>query len=393
MDPNGSKKRLKRAKVGAKMLIRKNISLDDKYLKKLQPLLDMKDGNLSAAIRDTITLADTALKYHDSVEEAVRYLKASKNPQEQKNISPNEENKVINRTTLEWLFRHTRGRLADEELVNELINPFEIEDLKGLEAYLNRTSEKNKWDVRVSISCKESQNPASVQILFSNATPNSREFFTQLVALFLAKWKRLDVDHVFRRANSTQVSFKKNLSASPQEIMPGIRKHFGYLDIVCREIDDNPEFWTQLMYTYNVERSNLVTLHRSQFETFAAGKAPNPTKIVERLGKQAVSEMELADLLILFKRMYLVTQLVKNIELSLEPGKESATIFHDFRNEKVISNLVAYFSQIFIENRVEFMVSSSTSMIVFKFNEKAKDKSMEYSEFSEPENPKLQGSS
>ena len=119
----------------------------------------------------------------------------------------------------------------------------------------------------------------------------------------------------------------------------------------------------------------------------------NPTKIVERLGKQAVSEMELADLLILFKRMYLVTQLVKNIELSLEPGKESATIFHDFRNEKVISNLVAYFSQIFIENRVEFMVSSSTSMIVFKFNEKAKDKSMEYSEFSEPENPKLQGSS
>ena len=29
------------------MLIRKNISLDDKYLKKLQPFLDANDGNLS----------------------------------------------------------------------------------------------------------------------------------------------------------------------------------------------------------------------------------------------------------------------------------------------------------------------------------------------------------
>ena len=44
------------------MLIRKNISLDDKYLKKLQPFLDANDGNLSAAVRDTIEIADTDLQ-------------------------------------------------------------------------------------------------------------------------------------------------------------------------------------------------------------------------------------------------------------------------------------------------------------------------------------------
>jgi len=65
------------------MLIRKNISLDDKYLKKLQPLLDANDGNLSAAVRDTIEVADTALTYHKSIDEAVRFFK-SKNPRKTK---------------------------------------------------------------------------------------------------------------------------------------------------------------------------------------------------------------------------------------------------------------------------------------------------------------------
>lgn len=371
------------------MLVRKNISLDNKYLKKLQPLLDINDGNLSAAIRDTIVLTDTALKYYSSVDEAIKFLKESAVSPEDKAFIPDEEYELINKTILEWLFRHTRGRIADEELVNELINPFEVHDMKELEGHLNEISKKNHWDVRISISCEDIHNPESAQILFSNAAPNSRAFFIQLVALFLANWKRLDVENVFRKANSTQVSFKKNLSVPSHELMPGIRKHFGYLDIVCREIDDNPDFWTQLMYTYNVERYNLVTLHRSQFEVFATGVAPNPAKIVERLSKQSISEMELKDLLIVVKRMYLVTQLVKNIELSLEPGKESATIIHDFRNERVISNLVDYFSHIFIENGAKFTVFSYASMIVFRFNKEEPERGSDYYDLSEIEDPEF----
>lgn len=354
--------------LGGNMLIRKNISLDDKYLKKLQPLLDANDGNLSAAIRDTIAITDTALTYHNSVEEAIKFLKEAPSKEGINDTIQNGENIVINKTMLEWLFRYTKGRLVDEELVNELINPFEVHDMKELEEYLNRVARSFQWTIRTSIKCEDIHNPASALVLFSNATLNSREFFAQLVANFLAKWKQLDVEHIFRRANSTQISFKKNLSVSPSETMPGIRKHFGYLDIVCKELDDNTEFWTQLMYTYNVERYNLVTLHRSQFETFATGEAPNPTKILERLCKQSVNEMSLPDLLVAFKRMYLATQLVKNIELCLEPGKESVTIFHDFKNEKVISNLREYFSSIFKENGALFEASSYASMIVFRFN-------------------------
>jgi hypothetical protein len=294
-------------------------------------------------------------------------LKENPAKEELSDTIKNGENTIINRTMLEWLFRYTKGRLTDEELVNELINPFEISDMKELEDHLNRVSKNYQWTIRTSIKCEDIHNPDSALLLLSNSTINSREFFAQLIAHFLARWKQLDVEHIFRRANSTQISFKKNLSISLNETMPGIRKHFGYLDIVCRELDDNTEFWTQLMYTYNVERYNLVTLHRSQFETFTAGEVPNPTKILERLCKQSVNEMDLPDLLMYFKKMYLATQLVKNIEISLEPGRESVTIFHDFKNEKVINTLVEYFSNVFREQGTPFETSSYSSMIVFKF--------------------------
>lgn len=349
------------------MLIRKNISLDDKYLRKLQPLLDANDGNLSAAVRDTIEIADTALTYHRSIDEAIKFLKETPAKEELSDTIKNGENIIINKTMLEWLFRYTKGRLTDEELVNELINPFEISDMKELEEYLNRVSRNYQWPIRTSIKCEDIHNPESALVLLSNATINNREFFAQLIAHFLARWKQLDVEHIFRRANSTQISFKKNLSVSLNETMPGIRKHFGYLDVVCRELDDNTEFWTQLMYTYNVERYNLVTLHRNQFEAFVAGDVPNPTKILERLCKQSVNEMSLPDLLVYFRKMYLATQLVKNIELCLEPGKESVTVFHDFKSEKVIHSLIEYFSNIFRENGTPFVTSSYSSMIVFRF--------------------------
>ncbi|AKB26939.1 hypothetical protein MSSIT_0220 [Methanosarcina siciliae T4/M] len=371
------------------MLIRKNISLDDKYLKKLQPLLDANDGNLSAAVRDTIEIADTALTYHKSIDEAIKFLKETPAKEELNDTIKNGENTIINRTMLEWLFRYTKGRLTEEELVNELINPFEISDMKELEDYLNQISKNYQWTIRTSIKCEDIHNPDSALLLLSNSTINSREFFAQLIAHFLARWKQLDVEHIFRRANSTQISFKKNLSVSQNETMPGIRKHFGYLDIICRELDDNTEFWTQLMYTYNVERYNLVTLHRNQFETFAAGEVPNPTKILERLCKQSVNEMALPDLLMYFRKMYLATQLVKNIEIGLKPGNESVTIFHDFKNERVINNLVEYFSNIFMEQGTPFVTISYSSMIVFRFykeHEPADSSDLtEMEEFKEPD--------
>ena len=48
--------------------------------------------------------------------------------------------------------------------------------------------------------------------------------------------------------------------------------------------------------------------------------------------KAIEARMTLPDLLVNFRKMYLATQLVKNIEIFLEPGNESVTIFHGTRD-------------------------------------------------------------
>lgn len=356
------------------MLIRKNISLDDKYLKKLQPILDANNGNLSAAVRDTIEIADTALINYKNIDEAIKFLREAPAKEELKDTIQKGENIVINKTMLEWLLKCARGRLTDEELVNELINPFEIQDMKQLEDYLNKVSKSYQWTIRTLIKCEDVNNPETAMVIISNATVHSRDFFSQLVAHFLSRWKQLDVENVFRRSNSTQISFRKNTSISSKETMPGLWKYFGCFDILWRELDENTEFWTQLMYTYNTERFNLVTIHRSQFEVFANGEVPNPTKIFERMCKQSVGDMTIPELLVHFRKTYLATQLVKNIDISLDPGKESITIFHDFKDEKIVHNLVEYFSNIFRENGTPFETFSYSSIIEFRFSQKQEPK-------------------
>ena len=56
----------------------------------------------------------------------------------------------------------------------------------------------------------------------------------------------------------------------------------------------------------------------------------------------------------------------------MNPEHESLTIFHDFKDERVIHNLVEYFSNIFRENGTPFETSSYSSMIVFKFYPESK---------------------
>ena len=53
------------------MVVRKNISLEQTHLKKLDSLILKHKGNLSAAIRDAIDITDASLKRYGSVEDAI----------------------------------------------------------------------------------------------------------------------------------------------------------------------------------------------------------------------------------------------------------------------------------------------------------------------------------
>lgn len=347
------------------MLIRKNISLDEKYLKKLQPLLEKNEGNLSAAIRDTIDLTDTALKNHENIEKSMEILTTRKTTSTKlEELIESGENIIVNHLTLRWLLDNSKGRIIDDELVNELINPFAIQTMSELDEYLNNLSQDFEWKIEVSIFCMDQINPETATIVFSNGDSNLREFFAEHVALFVAQWKQLDIDDLYKRSKSIRIDFKR--TDQPEDIPPGIKKHFGNLDVVCKEIDQNPAFWSKLVTAYKAAGYNMVTIPKNQFEDFAAGEVADAVGIFEALTKKPIKEIPLPELLSLFKNVFPVLQIVDSVEIQTEPENESIKIHHNYRNEKAISKMIQYFSKIFEANGHEFEVNYSSSFITFE---------------------------
>ncbi|HJH31106.1 MAG TPA: hypothetical protein C5S50_02720 [Methanosarcinaceae archaeon] len=348
------------------MLIRKNISLDEQYLKKLQPLLDANDGNLSAAIRDTIELTDTALEYHETIEKSINILKAPAAPSSRfDELIENGEHIIINRTALKWLIKNSGGCLIENELVDELINPFSVQTIMELDTYLNNLSQKFGWGIETSLFCKDPLDPETARIVFSNGDLYLRDFFAEHVVLFIAKWKQLDIDNLYRRSKSIRIDFKK-ASVAPDKVAPGIKKHFGYLDLVHRELHNKPEFWNEIVNAYNITDYKILFIPKNQFKDIAAGKIPDGIGMFEAVTNQPIKEIPLSELLVLFKKFYSVSQIVNHIIIHLEPYHESVKIQHDYKDDKTISNLIQYFSNIFEANGHTFDVVRSNSLIIFK---------------------------
>ena len=125
-------------------MIRKNVSMEDEYLQKLQPFLEKNNGNLSAAIRDVIEFADAALQGHESVEDALEYFtqNSTKYPEIRNNLIESGECILVSQLSFRWLIENTDGILVDDELVSEIFNPYQIKNVPDLLEYLNIRSQK-----------------------------------------------------------------------------------------------------------------------------------------------------------------------------------------------------------------------------------------------------------
>ncbi|WP_410508341.1 hypothetical protein RSJ42_16495 [Methanosarcina hadiensis] len=130
-------------------MIRKNVSMEDEYLQKLQPFLDKNNGNLSAAIRDAIELADAALQGHESVDDALEYFTqdSTKYPEIRNSLIESGECILISQLSFRWLIENTDGILVNDELVSEIFNPYQIKSVSDLLEYLNARSQNMGWGI------------------------------------------------------------------------------------------------------------------------------------------------------------------------------------------------------------------------------------------------------
>lgn len=345
-------------------MIRKNVSMEDEYLQKLQPFLEKNNGNLSAAIRDVIEFADAALQGHESVEDALEYFtqNSTKYPEIRNNLIESGECILVSQLSFRWLIENTDGILVDDELVSEIFNPYQIKNVPDLLEYLNIRSQNMGWEVEAYSSIWEDNTEV---IVIENGDPSLRAYLAEAISIFIGRHLNLDVPFVHRKSNSIRIFLKEHRSYT--DVPAGIRKNFGTLDYTFKEIRSKPDFWNSLVERYRLQRYQRVNLNKDVFETFLSGGIPDVTNFIEASAGKPIREIPLYELLAICKRLITVTQLANDLERTVERGKISIKIRHQFSEETAIEKLTEFFSKLFKMAGCTFEIRSISNLIIIEF--------------------------
>lgn len=193
------------------MILRKNISLTEDYLKKLEPLMKKHNGNLSAVIREMIDLADAAFADPDSVKRLISGLKKEQN---------------LTSSTLIWALKNLAGRLPDEETVHNIIGS-EVSSISSLEKRLNEMGGEIYWDCSVKSSSDNDIKPNNVVFIITGKNIDLNTYMAAVIAVFASKKYHLGVTKV----KSVNNSIEMDMTAGEEEwSRKSITMHFGHLE-------------------------------------------------------------------------------------------------------------------------------------------------------------------
>lgn len=350
-------------------MIRKNVSLDEAHLLKLQPLLDKHGGNLSAAIREIIDLVSPGPESNGTPDEIAENLRQKESFSEtREQFIQSGECVMMSQQTMKWLVKSSAGKLMDEDVVHELLNPYLLTTVTELKEFLNRGSKSMGWKIEVSCSFKEEVEPESFTMDFIGGDRDFRELIVEVVCIFLARWMNFDVEAVHRKSNSMTIYLRSFVRHGLQEKAPGVSKHFGSKDVLYREIERKPDFWVTLADLYTKFNYQRVNLDKDFFEALVAGKLPDITKYFEIKAGRSLREIPLSELLPLFKYLVVASQLVSDVEIYSEKRKEYIKIRHDYSDESVVLKLIQMFSNLFESGLHKFSVSFVSKLIIFDFS-------------------------
>ncbi|MHC1756078.1 MAG: hypothetical protein AB9861_11730 [Methanosarcina sp.] len=366
-----------------RLIVRKNISIDQCYIDKLKPFLDKNNGNLSAAIRDSIETASQAINGKKSEKEEKDSSQAFKNAESRNKMVEDEEFLLVHHTMLEWFIRKTSGLLIEESTVYELINPYTIKKIPDFISYVNALNDRIGWKIKVDAECIGSPEPESVILTLSNGNPCFRGVIAHSLALYLAKQMKLDVQGLFSRSNVTKVYLKRFEFLNYEKVPKGLEEHFGPMEGTFKEIQRKPDFWKNLIKIYKQQNYQRLSMNKKVFEAFVSGNLPSVDDMAREFELFAGKPSEaftLAEHIMIFKEFYLIDSIGTEIEVCTDKGNEYVRLIHDYSDSRVCERITSYYSSIFKCIGHPFTIISSPHMIVFEFR-----KNVEISCISESE--------
>ncbi|MDO8724827.1 MAG: hypothetical protein Q7J35_02010 [Candidatus Methanoperedens sp.] len=340
------------------MIVRKNITLENIHLKKLEPLIIKHEGNLSAAIRDSIDMTDAALLQYGTIEKAIKSITT-----ETKKLTGREQsiesgkNVLIASPVFQWMLNWTKGIPLDHEILDELLDPLKIKTTSELDKYINAISRESGWNCEVSIFCMDNMDPETATVTITGNNELYRDFIAQIVIMFLVYNKHLDIDVIHRRATSTRIDLKKS---EPGANMTAANDHFGYLKDAVDEFVSKKEFWTNLIEIYSSLNYNMVSLHKDQYEQILAGNTLLDLGIFESLSKKHISNIAHPEFLELLKKTHESMKIIDKIELF----DNGLNIYHNYKNERAIQKLKDYYILLLSENGHQYEAKYSSSLLV-----------------------------
>lgn len=340
------------------MVVRKNISIDQSHLKKLEPLTQKHNGNLSAAIRDAIDITEASLHRYGTVKEAITRIDADK-----RELTSREEsietgrNVLVSRPIFLWMLKWTKGIPLEKEIFDELLDPLKIITISELDKKINEISREAGWNCQVSLYCMDDINPATATVAVSGDNESYRDFLAQLVVMFLVYNKGLDIDVVHRRASAVRIDLKsREKGTQPLAAM----KHFGYLKEVMNELKSREDFWRNLVEIYSSVNYNMVSLYKNHYEELLASDTPVDAGIFESISKKHIESIPHPEFLKLLKRTFESLMIIDKIDM-LDNG---INIYHNYKNENAIQKLRDYCLSLLRANGHEYEAKYSTSLIV-----------------------------
>jgi len=342
------------------MVVRKNISLEEEHITKLDKLVEMNEGNTSAAIRDAIDISDVALKQYGSVKSAISKISSSdKELTSREQSIETGENVLLSSPIFAWMLKGTKGMLMDNEILNELLDPLKIKTTSELDTLVNVLSHESGWNCKVSIYCKDNTNPetATVEIMGDNEL--YRDFVAQLVVMFLVRNKNLDIDTAYRRATSTRIDLKSRADETEPE---SATKYFGNMTDILEECVMKESFWKKLIEIYHSVNYHMVSIYKDQYEDLLACNAIHDEGIYESITKKHIKNIPHPEFLRLLKSTHEAMRIVEKIEIS----DNGFTVYHDYKKEKAIRKLMEYYVSILKANGHEYKAKYSTSLITLR---------------------------
>ncbi len=340
------------------MVVRKNISFESIHLKKLEPLTVKHNGNLSAAIRDAIDIAEASLHRYGSAQEAISKIQSN-----EKNLTGREQsidsgkNILLSRPVFLWLLRSTKGIPLQNEIFEEVLDPLKIVTISDLDRKVNELCRESGWNCQVSLFCMDDINPHTISVTMTGDDELCRDFVAQMVVMFLANNKEMDIEAIHKRATATRIDMKRRESGTQPS---AARKYFGYLGDTLNEFKSKEEFWKELIEIYRAVNYNMVSLYKGNYEELLASDSHNDAGLFESISKKHISSIPHQDFLKLLKKTEESMLIVDKIEII----HNGINIYHSYRNEKAIKHIRDYYMSLLKANGHEYEAKYSTSLIV-----------------------------